>query len=105
MPAGFSNNCEDPKGESKADVIHAEVNALNKLSWTWGLPLVRTLTMFITHTPCVNCARAIVKSEVIDTVFYENFYRDFRGIAYLSAHGIKVTRLLPGNLGSRSGNG
>ena len=45
--------------------------------------------MYITLSPCVDCARAIVNSN-IDNVFYAEEYRNLEGIEILESAGINV---------------
>lgn len=59
--------------------IHAEIAILDKM-----VPQV----MVISHSPCINCARAIVLAGVW-AVFYKMEYRSREGIEYL--HEKKVT--------------
>ena len=89
MPAGQSNICE-VDGKTKPDVIHAEVNAIRKLSW-WQSR--RHYVLGVTHAPCLNCATAILHSR-IPRVYYLEPYGDMRGVGRLLDHGIKVIRVL-----------
>lgn len=64
---GSNNTCE-VNGKTKDEVLHAEENAIAKLAkggfranGTW---------MFLTHSPCIKCARMIIASG-IERVFYD----------------------------------
>jgi dCMP deaminase len=63
--------------------VHAEINALIKTRETQGA------TVYVTHSPCVVCARALVNARV-ERVIYEVGYRDTRGIEILANAGITV---------------
>lgn len=88
MPAGGSNICED-SGKTKAEVIHAEINALRKVGW-WNR---RKLVLGVTHAPCVSCAEAILKAGIKE-VYYLEPYGDMRGVGLLMRAGVKVVRVL-----------
>ena len=68
MPAGWDNNCEDVIQHSddttslktKPEVLHAETNAIAKLAKSNESGL--GATMFITHAPCLDCAKLIYQS-------------------------------------------
>ena len=99
MPAGWDNNCEDeiqyPDAEgitlkTKPEVLHAETNAIAKLAKSNESGL--GATMFITHAPCLDCAKLIYQSG-IGSVLYRNTYRDTSGITFLEKSGIKVEQL------------
>lgn len=68
---GASNECEE-NGRTKDDVLHAEENAIAKLAK--GAYPAQGSWMFITHSPCIKCARLIVASG-IERVFYGEKFR------------------------------
>lgn len=70
-----------PGGEG---FIHAEENAIIKLKTD------NNCRMFVTHMPCVNCAKRIINNGKIKEVFYIVPYRDTSGIGLLIKNGIKV---------------
>ena len=72
-------------------VVHAEMNALRKLSW---YQRKRHFVLFVTHAPCKNCAAEIVKSG-IRKVYYLDNYGSAAGLEHLRAHHVDVRRLLP----------
>lgn len=67
--------------------IHAEINALIKLDYNNP----KKKTMYITLSPCKQCAKAIINGG-IDKVVYLNTYRSTLGIELLRKHNIKVAR-------------
>ena len=99
MPSGWDNNCEDelkwPNGEikfltTKPEVLHAETNAIAKLAKSNESGL--GATMFITHAPCLDCAKLVYQSG-INTVYYRNSYRDEIGIHFLEKAGVKIGKI------------
>ena len=68
----------------KDGFIHAEENALLKLKTK------EPAKIFITHMPCINCARRIINSRTIKEVYYLMGYRDAAGVGELMKAGIKV---------------
>ena len=80
--------------KTKPEVLHAERNALDKLAKgnEGGLGSV----MFITHAPCLECAKSIYGAG-ISQVFYSEDYRADDGINFLKKCGIKVEKLPANN--------
>src|SRR6056300_1045314 len=66
MPSGWDNVCEnvleDGSLKSKPEVLHAEMNALMKLAKSNESG--NQSTMFITHAPCLNCAKGIYQAGI-----------------------------------------
>ncbi len=106
MPAGWDNNCEleiyedtgDDEPEvilkTRPEVLHAETNAIAKLAKSNESGL--GATMFITHAPCLDCAKLIYQSG-ISNVLYRNSYRDTAGVMFLEKSGIKVEQIEKGS--------
>jgi dCMP deaminase len=99
MPAGWDNNCEfefvHPQTKiselvTNKEVLHAETNAIAKLAKSNESGL--GATMFITHTPCLDCAKLIYQSG-ISHVLYRDAYRDTSGITFLEKSGIVVEQM------------
>ena len=99
MPADWDNNCEDeikwPNGDikfltTKPEVLHAETNAIAKLARSNESGLGSD--MFITHSPCLDCAKLIFQSG-IKRVFYREKYRDDTGTQFLKKSGIEVNHV------------
>jgi dCMP deaminase len=114
MPAGWDNNCEDTifvlaneatgtnmtslgytqtnSGnwvilKTKPEVLHAESNAIAKLAKSQNSGLGADI--FITHSPCLECAKLIYQSG-IKRVWFREHYRDNRGIEFLKKSNILV---------------
>jgi len=106
MPAGWDNNCEyeiledngDDEPETilktKPEVLHAETNAIAKLAKSNESGM--GATMFITHAPCLDCAKLIYQSG-ISHVLYRDSYRDTNGVSFLEKSGINVTQVKKGS--------
>jgi len=103
MPSGWDNNCEDEivveadVGEdydivlkTKPEVLHAETNAIAKLAKSNESGMGATL--FITHAPCLDCAKLIYQSG-IGHVLYRNSYRDTSGVSFLEKSGVEVKQV------------
>ena len=78
------------KGVDDCPVIHAEQNAIYQSSKI-GTPLEGS-EMYVTHQPCVHCARAISRVGIIG-VKYVFPYEDKRGLDLFSRKGIKYNQI------------
>lgn len=67
--------------------IHAEVNALVKCDYNFN----RKKVMYLTHSPCVQCAKVIINAN-ISHVIYDEEYRDISGVTLLSSSDVMVNR-------------
>jgi len=76
--------------KTKPEVLHAETNAIAKLARSTESGL--NATMFITHSPCLDCAKLIYQSG-INAVYYRDAYRNEDGVSFLKQSGIKVEQL------------
>lgn len=76
--------------KSKPEVLHAESNAIAKLAKSTESGA--NATMFITHSPCLDCAKLIYQSG-INWVIYRNSYRSDDGIVFLTKSGVRVEKL------------
>lgn len=119
MPSGWTNECEykdydlsrdfngnyfpnsekeypfeDEQGryrlKTRSEVLHAETNAITKLARSNESGL--DATMFITHAPCIDCAKLIYQSG-ISKVYYRHTYRETTGIDFLTKGGIEVEQI------------
>ena len=68
--------------------IHAEINALIKLDYNNP----KKKTMYLTLSPCRQCAKAIINGG-IDRVVFRDVYRDTTGIDLLQEHNILTEQL------------
>lgn len=97
-PKGFSNNCEirlDEHDEfallTKPEVLHAESNAITKLSKSTQSS--QGATMYITISPCVECAKLIIQSGIIRVVYDKLYNNNCEGINLLLKADIDVVEL------------
>jgi dCMP deaminase len=94
LSMGYNGNYKGGPHERESEqpgfsgFIHAEVNALVKCDFNFH----KKKHMYLTHSPCRNCAKLIVNAE-IDKVFYDIQYRDTSGLEILTSAGIKVFNL------------
>jgi dCMP deaminase len=86
-PSGWDNNCEDEKGNTKPEVLHAESNALLKLCQSNESSVGSTV--FITHAPCIDCAKLLHQAGVAEIIYKEE-YRSKDGIDFLTNCGVKI---------------
>ena len=75
--------------KTRAEVLHAESNAIAKLAKSNDSGDAADL--FVTHSPCMECAKLIYQSG-ISRVFYSEDYRDDAGIKFLKQSGIEVIK-------------
>ena len=92
MPSGFDNICETQNNVTRPEVVHAEMNAIAKVAK--HSESCDDASIFITHSPCVECAKLILQSG-ISSVYYSHDYRSTDGIDLLksSLHSILVTKV------------
>lgn len=66
----FGNySCEDSDGNTKPEVVHAEIAAINKVT-----NLSAAKFIYVTHQPCENCQEAIDKAG-LEVVLVEDFIK------------------------------
>lgn len=112
MPTGWENNCENIEStfderdtyhsndwkfdeeekkyvrlKTKPEVLHAETNAIAKVSRSTESS--EGATLFCTHAPCIDCAKLIYQAG-ISTVYYREQYRDDSGLKFLSQGNVNV---------------
>lgn len=108
-PKGFDNNCEDASPavggrimvddegdwvegtfnlKTKPEVLHAESNAITKLAKSTQSS--EGATMYITISPCVECAKLIIQSGIKRVVFGKIYKNDIKGIKLLKRAKIEV---------------
>ena len=76
--------------KTKPEVLHAESNAISKLARSTNSGL--GATMFVTHAPCMECAKLIYQSG-IGHVLYRSAYRDAGGVTFLEKSSVKVEQI------------
>lgn len=78
---GLPNRC-DSTVPGSCGCIHSEINALVKAPGG-----MRDKVVFLTDSPCVACAKAMINSGVTH-VFYRRKYRDPSGVELLQRAGV-----------------
>lgn len=73
--------------KTKPEVLHAESNAIAKVSRSTESS--DGATLFCTHAPCIDCAKLIYQAG-ISTVYYREQYRDDSGLKFLAQGNINV---------------
>ena len=76
--------------KTKPEVIHAESNCISKLAKSTESG--KDAFMFITHAPCMECAKLIYQTGITN-VFYTETYRSTAGLEFLQKCGITVEHL------------
>lgn len=89
-PAGFENVCEDESGQTKPYVLHAEANAITKVAASNNSSAGATL--YVTASPCMECAKLIIQSGIVRVVFNE-LYRMADGLELLKRAGVATTHI------------
>lgn len=90
-PSGFENICENEEGLTKPYVLHAEANALTKVARSHNSS--EGATMYVTTSPCIECAKLLIQSGVSRVVYSEE-YHVTDGLDLLRRAGIRVDRVL-----------
>jgi dCMP deaminase len=115
MPAGWDNNCEDVEStyderdthhstdwkfneddkkfyrlKTKPEVLHAEANAIAKVARS--SESAENAVLFVTHAPCIECAKLIYQSGV-SKVYFKHQYRDQSGLTFLNKASIITEQL------------
>ncbi|MBQ2075141.1 MAG: dCMP deaminase family protein [Muribaculaceae bacterium] len=89
-PVGFENVCEDENDHTKPYVLHAEANAITKVAQSNNSS--QGATLYVTSSPCIECAKLIIQSGIKRVVFNE-IYRLTDGIDLLTRAGIECVQL------------
>ncbi len=76
--------------KTKPEVLHAESNAIAKLAKSNDSG--DGADIFITHAPCIECAKLIYQSG-ISRVYYGENYRDDAGVEFLKKSGVEIEKL------------
>ena len=88
-PSGFDNICEE-NNVSFPYVLHAEANAITKLARSHNNS--DGATLYVTASPCIECAKLIIQSG-IQRVVYGEAYRLDDGLQLLKRANIETVLL------------
>ena len=86
-PSVFENVCEDENQVTRPYVLHAEANAITKLARSHNNS--DEATLYVTASPCIECAKLIIQSGIKRVVYGEKYRLD-DGIQLLERAGIEV---------------
>tara|TARA_B110000008_G_C16914841_1_gene542234 strand:+ start:53 stop:475 length:423 start_codon:yes stop_codon:yes gene_type:complete len=89
-PSGFENICEDEEGYTKWHVLHAEANAITKVSASTQSS--EGATLYVTLSPCRECSKLIHQSK-IKRVVYGDQYKDTSGLDFLEKAGVEICQI------------
>ena len=89
-PVGFENVCEDDENHTKPYVLHAEADAITKVAQSNNSS--NNATLYVTSSPCIECAKLIIQSGIKRVVFNE-IYRLTDGIELMQRAGIECIQL------------
>jgi dCMP deaminase len=89
-PKGFLNSCEDQDGKTLPIVLHAEANAILKLSKSTNTSSESTL--YVTLSPCFSCSKLIIQAGIKRVVYLEE-YRDTSSFEILKKAKIKIEKI------------
>ena len=85
------SNCEDITGATYDSVIHAEVDAIDNVVTN---KKSKAAIIYVTHSPCETCAKAIKDAGIIHTVIVEDFMKFDTGKLRYSLIPPEMTRAL-----------
>jgi dCMP deaminase len=89
-PTGFDNECEDENNYTKWYVLHAEANAITKVSASTQSS--EGSTLYVTLSPCTDCSKLIHQAK-IKRVVYNEQYKDISGLEFLEKAGVEVCQI------------
>lgn len=89
-PSGFENVCENEAGATFPYVLHAEANAITKVACSNNSS--EGSTLYVTASPCMECAKLIIQSGIKRVVFSE-MYRITDGLDLLRKADIEVVHI------------
>jgi dCMP deaminase len=96
LAVGYNGNYSGGPNEVESEVpgesgmLHAEINALLKMDYNNP----KRKKLYLTLSPCKMCAKAVVNAG-IDSVIYDENYRDLSGINLLLDAGVDIIKFNP----------
>src|SRR5690606_20336105 len=88
-PSGFEIECEDENNITKHYDLHAEANAITKV--TMSNTSSEGATLYVTSSPCIVCDELIIHDGIVRVV-YSDDYRVDDDMRLLKRDGIDVVR-------------
>eukprot|EP00388_Colpodella_angusta_P013533 GDKJ01033957.1.p1 GENE.GDKJ01033957.1~~GDKJ01033957.1.p1 ORF type:complete len:317 (+),score=32.05 GDKJ01033957.1:44-994(+) len=101
---GGCPRCNDPSAHSQGHgldsclCVHAEANALLEA----GIQRSTGSTLYLTHQPCLGCAKLIVQSRVAKVIFLESYFSDGKSEKLLQSANIVCIKAEKESIGSLS---
>jgi len=89
-PSGFENCCEDENNQTKWYVLHAEANAILKISRS--TQSCEGATLYLTLSPCKECSKLIFQSGIKRVVYIQD-YSDNEGLSFLKDAGVEILKI------------
>lgn len=86
--SGLPNTCDRDEA-GNCGCLHSEENAVINCD----SPRAMEKIVFVTHLPCVGCAKRLINLGGVKKVFYANDYRSSDSVQILGHVGIAVERL------------
>lgn len=83
-------NCCDREEPGNCGCLHSEENAVINCD----APRYVEKIVFVTHLPCVACAKRLINLGNVKTVYYGQSYRIQDSIGLLASVGIKIEQLI-----------
>jgi len=79
--SGLPNKCDHSDRQGQCGCLHAEINACINCTKDRHLSKV----VFLTHSPCIQCSKALINLGGIKKIWYSEKYRDKKGLSLLKA--------------------
>jgi len=86
-PRGWNNETQNPDGQTKSMVLHAETQAIAKVSRSTLSS--NGATLYSTLSPCIDCAKLIYQVG-IQRLVYIDTYKCTDGIQFLKENNVMV---------------
>lgn len=86
--AGLPNKCDSNEPGRCLD-IHSEVNAMINCD----TPRYVEKYIFVTHSPCIMCAKMLINLGNVKKIYYKDEYRITEPLQLLKSVGIEVIKL------------
>jgi len=86
---GLNNACDYPDKPGQCGCLHAECNAIINCNVSRSTPKI----VYLTHSPCRNCAKMILNLGNVKRIVYSKDYRDNEGLNTLFGKGIQIQKV------------
>src|SRR5690349_10711548 len=86
--SGLTNCCDSTQPGACGD-LHAEANAVINCD----APRYVEKYVFVTHNPCIMCAKMLINLGNVRRIYYKTEYRDTTSLELLNSVGIETVRI------------